>query len=114
MPSRRSGSDRLWLAPATSTGSPPSSAVTPGGGFSRARMSSKISCWRSSGTSRTPNARLAVLRSAVMTDWEKYGGTASSSPRTCSFVAAARSSRKRSVSDSAGHSSALPQPFVAE
>ena len=54
------------------------------------------------------------MRSAVMTDWEKYGGTASSSPRTCSFVAAARSSRNRSVSDSAGHSSALPQPFVAE
>ena len=88
--------------------------MTPGGGFSRARMSSKISCWRSSDTSRTPNARFAVLRSFVITAWEKYAGTASSRLRTCSREAAALSSRNRSVSDSAGHSSAFPHPFVDE
>ena len=44
-------------------------------------MSRMISCWRSSEVSRTPKARLAVLRSAVITAREKYGGTASSSAR---------------------------------
>ncbi len=54
------------------------------------------------------------MRSLVMTAWEKYGGTASSSARTCFCDVEADWSRNRSVSDSAGHSSALPQPLVAE
>ena len=45
----------------------------------RARISSMTAFWRSRAMKRMPKASVAVFRSAVMTDWEKYGGTASSS-----------------------------------
>ena len=61
-----------------------------------------------------PNARFAVRRSAVITAREKYGGTASRSARIRSRSLADSAERKRSGSDSAGHSSALPQPRSAE
>ena len=54
-----------------STGRPTTDASTPSGGFSAALMSSTTCFWRSSGISLMPKARLAVLRSAVTTPWEK-------------------------------------------
>jgi hypothetical protein len=47
----------------------------------------------------------------VITAWEKYGGTASSSASIRALSAAAPSPWNRSGSDSAGQSAALPQPF---
>ena len=111
---RRSGSLIAWLASAASTGSPATVARTPSGGRSRARMSSITSRWPSSDCSRSPKASTAVLRSGVIAACEKYGGTASSSARTCSRVADSSGVRNRSGSDSAGHSAALPQPSSAE
>ena len=58
-----------------------------------------------------PKASVAVRRSGAITALEKYGGTRSSSARirACEAVDVAWS-RNRSGSESAGHSSALPQP----
>jgi hypothetical protein len=67
-------------------------------------MSSITSFWRSRGMSRMPNASVAVVRSPLITACEKYGGTASSSALTLSRLAGVPD-RKRSGSDSAGHSS---------
>ena len=61
-----------------------------------------------------PKASTAVRRSGVIAACEKYGGTASSSARICSRVADSSGVRKRSGSDSAGHSAAPAQPFSAE
>ena len=57
------------------------------------------------------HGRLAI---GVIAAWEKYGGTASSSARTCSRVADSSGVRKRFGSDSAGHSARFPQPSSAE
>jgi hypothetical protein len=99
------------LASAASTGSPATRAVTPSGGSSAARIRSITACCSSSGAIRMPNARFAVFRSAEITAWEKYGGTASSSASIFARSDAAFSPWNRSGSDSAGHSAALPQPF---
>jgi hypothetical protein len=66
-------------------------------------MSSTTCFWRSSGMSRMPKARLAVLRFWVTTPCEKYAGTASRSRRTAAWPVPAV--LNRSGSDSAGHSS---------
>ena len=95
------------MASAASTGTPASPAVTPAGGFSRARRSSTTRFCSSSGISRMPNARFAVLRSAEMTACEKYGGTAFRSARTW-FGLLVFVVRKRSGRDSAGYSSGGP------
>ena len=58
-------------------------------------MSSTTSFWRSSGISRMPNARFAVLRSGVTTPCEKYAGTASSRRRTALLAARAEEVRQR-------------------
>ena len=113
VPSRRHGEATAALASAASTGSPASSASTPFGGWRRSRMASMTSSWRSSGMSRMPKAIVAVRRSGVMTPCEKYGGTASSSPSICARVVS-WPPWKRSGSEKAGHSSALPQPRLAE
>ena len=101
------------MASATSTGSPATVACTPAGGSSRSRMSWMTSRWASSDCSRRPKASTAVLRSGVIAACEKYGGTASSSARTCSRVADSSGVRNRSGSESAGHSSPPAQPFCA-
>jgi hypothetical protein len=87
--------------------------LTPRGGRSSARIASITCCWRRRLSSLIPNARLAVVRSAVITACEKYGGTAASSARIASRLLADCSVRNRSGSDNAGHSSARPQPFDA-
>ena len=83
--------------------------LTPAGGWSCRRIAEMTCSWRSSGMSRMPNASVAVRRSRVMTPCEKYGGTASSSAAICGCDDAPPL-RKRSGSENAGHSSALPQP----
>ena len=61
-----------------------------------------------------PNASVAVRRSALTTDCEKYGGTASSSALIAPASRRDAGVVKRSGSENAGHSSAVPQPRVAE
>ena len=64
-----------------------------------------------------PEALARAYRStgaAVLTAWEKYGGTESSRPSIRARSTAASFPGNRSGSDSAGHSSALPQPLAAE
>ena len=102
MPSRRSGSLNAWLASDASTGSPASRAVTPGGGFSRERMSASTACCASSDSSRMPNASTAVVRSRVITACDTYGGIAFSSARICVADDADCGVVNRSDSDSAG------------
>ena len=68
---RRHGEDSAPFASAARTGSPTTAASTPSGGSSRRLMSSTTSFWRSSGISRMPKARVAVLRSRVITPWER-------------------------------------------
>ena len=60
-----------------------------------------------------PKASVAVRRSAVMTEREKYGGTASSSASIAPASRREAAVVKRSGSENAGHSSACPQPRVA-
>ena len=112
VPSRRHGEASAAFASAASTGRPAIRAVTPGGGSSWSRIRSITRACSASGASRIPNARLAVFRSAVMTAWEKYGGTASSSAATFARSEAA-SPWNRSGSDSAGHRAARPHPFAS-
>ena len=61
-----------------------------------------------------PKASVAVRRSALTTDCEKYGGTASSSARMPAASRREAGVVKRSGSENAGHSSAVPQPREAE
>jgi hypothetical protein len=61
-----------------------------------------------------PKASVAVRRSAVMTDCEKYGGTASSSAAIWAALRREPGVVKRSGSENAGHSCARPQPRCAE
>ena len=60
-----------------------------------------------------PNASVAVRRSRLMTPCEKYRGTASSSPVIWAFVGAFPLASKRSGSEKAGQTYALPQPRSA-
>ena len=62
------------MASAARTGSPASSARTPGGGSSSARMRSTTACCSASATFLIPKASVAVRRSAVMTARENDGG----------------------------------------
>src|SRR3954471_19738041 len=71
VPKRRHVEATFALASAASTGSPASSALTPGGGSSWSRMSSTTAFCLASGMSRMPKARLATVRSRVMTACEK-------------------------------------------
>ncbi len=89
------------MASAASTGTPASRACTPGGGSSARRMVSMTCSCFSSGINRMPKASVAVLRSRVMTPWEKYGGTASSRP-SMSVRLAAAPPENRSGSENAG------------
>jgi len=69
--SRRQVEETAAFASAASTGRPASCAETPLGACSSERMTSRTSFWRSSGISRMPKAIVAVVRSRVMTLWEK-------------------------------------------
>ena len=73
-------------------------------------MSSMTRFCSSSGMSLMPNARVAERRSGAITALEKYCGTRSSRPRMRACVAVEAEVVNRSGSESAGHSSARPQP----